>query len=451
MKVLVIGSGGREHALLWKLSQSPSVTELYAVPGNEGMADIASLVPVKSNEDILDFARLMQIDLTVAGPETVLTEGLADQFEAEGLAFFGPPKAAARIEGSKSFAKSLMKKYGIPTAAYEVFTDEDKAVEYLKTQSFPIVIKADGLAAGKGVIIAKDLEEATHTVKDMLEGNSFGDAGRSVVIEEFMTGEEASVLCFCDGTTVVPMVSSQDHKRIGDGDTGPNTGGMGAYAPAPVMTRELIEEANVRILRPMAAAMKKEGYPFKGCLYAGLMITDEGPKVVEFNCRFGDPETEAVLPLLDGDLAQIMLDCVNGKLTHEEVTWKDGYAVDVVLASGGYPASHTSGEIISGIEDAKKNLIQIPLKGTSIPHEIVGKFGAGEVLMKPAAPGTGVIAGGAVRAVMEAAGVNDVLAKAIGTNNPHNVLRATMAGLAALRSADAVSEIRGMKLEAPRK
>lgn len=354
MKVLVIGSGGREHALLWKLSQSPSVTELYAVPGNEGMADIASLVPVKSNEDILDFARLMQIDLTVAGPETVLTEGLADQFEAEGLAFFGPPKAAARIEGSKSFAKSLMKKYGIPTAAYEVFTDEDKAVEYLKAQSFPIVIKADGLAAGKGVIIAKDLEEATHTVKDMLEGNSFGDAGRSVVIEEFMTGEEASVLCFCDGTTVVPMVSSQDHKRIGDGDTGPNTGGMGAYAPAPVMTRELIEEANVRILRPMEAAMKKEGYPFKGCLYAGLMITDEGPKVVEFNCRFGDPETEAVLPLLDGDLAQIMLDCVNGKLTHEEVTWKDGYAVDVVLASGGYPASHTSGEIISGIEDAKK-------------------------------------------------------------------------------------------------
>lgn len=255
---MVIGSGGREHALLWKLSQSPSVTELYAVPGNEGMADIASLVPVKSNEDILDFARLMQIDLTVAGPETVLTEGLADQFEAEGLAFFGPPKAAARIEGSKSFAKSLMKKYGIPTAGYEVFTDEDKAVEYLKTQSFPIVIKADGLAAGKGVIIAKDLEEATHTVKDMLEGNSFGDAGRSVVIEEFMTGEEASVLCFCDGTTVVPMVSSQDHKRIGDGDTGPNTGGMGAYAPAPVMTRELIEEANVRILRPMAAAMKKE-------------------------------------------------------------------------------------------------------------------------------------------------------------------------------------------------
>lgn len=355
MKVLVIGSGGREHALLWKLSQSPSVTDVYVVPGNDGMSDVASLIPIKGNEDIIDFARLMQVDLTVAGPETVLTEGLADEFEKRGMAFFGPSKAAARIEGSKGFAKALMKKYGIPTAAYETFDDEEKAIAYLKANdTYPIVIKADGLASGKGVIIAPSEEEAIDTVKDMLEGHTFSGAGRSVVIEEFMEGEEASMLCFCDGTNVVPMISAQDHKRIFDFDKGPNTGGMGAYAPAPVMTKEMCEEVNVRILRPIVAAMKKEGYPFKGCLYAGLMITSEGPKVVEFNCRFGDPETEAVLPLFDGDLARVMLDCVHGTLSDEAVVWKKACAVDVVLASEGYPASHSSGEVISGIEDAKK-------------------------------------------------------------------------------------------------
>lgn len=355
MKVLVIGSGGREHALLWKLSQSPSVTDVYVVPGNDGMSDVASLIPIKGNEDIIDFARLMQVDLTVAGPETVLTEGLADEFEKRGMAFFGPSKAAARIEGSKGFAKALMKKYGIPTAAYETFDDEEKAIAYLKANdTYPIVIKADGLASGKGVIIAQSEDEAIDTVKDMLEGHTFSGAGRSVVIEEFMEGEEASMLCFCDGTNVVPMISAQDHKRIFDFDKGPNTGGMGAYAPAPVMTKEMCEEVNVRILRPIVAAMKKEGYPFKGCLYAGLMITSEGPKVVEFNCRFGDPETEAVLPLFDGDLARVMLDCVHGTLSDEAVVWKKACAVDVVLASEGYPASHSSGEVISGIEDAKK-------------------------------------------------------------------------------------------------
>lgn len=355
MKVLVIGSGGREHALLWKLSQSPSVTDVYVVPGNDGMSDVASLIPIKGNEDIIDFARLMQVDLTVAGPETVLTEGLADEFEKRGMAFFGPSKAAARIEGSKGFAKALMKKYGIPTAAYETFDDEEKAIAYLKANdTYPIVIKADGLASGKGVIIAQSEDDAIDTVKDMLEGHTFSGAGSSVVIEEFMEGEEASMLCFCDGTNVVPMISAQDHKRIFDFDKGPNTGGMGAYAPAPVMTKEMCEEVNVRILRPIVAAMKKEGYPFKGCLYAGLMITSEGPKVVEFNCRFGDPETEAVLPLFDGDLARVMLDCVHGTLSDEAVVWKKACAVDVVLASEGYPASHSSGEVISGIEDAKK-------------------------------------------------------------------------------------------------
>lgn len=370
MKVLVIGSGGREHALLWKLSQSPSVTDVYVVPGNDGMSDVASLIPIKGNDDIIDFARLMQVDLTVAGPETVLTEGLADEFEKRGMAFFGPSKAAARIEGSKGFAKALMKKYGIPTAAYETFDDEEKAIAYLKANdTYPIVIKADGLASGKGVIIAQSEEEAIDTVKDMLEGHTFSGAGRSVVIEEFMEGEEASMLCFCDGTNVVPMISSQDHKRIFDFDKGPNTGGMGAYAPAPVMTKEMCEEVNVRILRPIVAAMKKEGYPFKGCLYAGLMITSEGPKVVEFNCRFGDPETEAVLPLFDGDLARVMLDCVHGTLSDEAVVWKKACAVDVVLASEGYPASHSSGEVISGIEDAKKQAalcsMQVPSRRTA--------------------------------------------------------------------------------------
>lgn len=370
MKVLVIGSGGREHALLWKLSQSPSVTDVYVVPGNDGMSDVASLIPIKGNEDIIDFARLMQVDLTVAGPETVLTEGLADEFEKRGMAFFGPSKAAARIEGSKGFAKALMKKYGIPTAAYETFDDEEKAIAYLKANdTYPIVIKADGLASGKGVIIAQSEEEAIDTVKDMLEGHTFSGAGRSVVIEEFMEGEEASMLCFCDGTNVVPMISSQDHKRIFDFDKGPNTGGMGAYAPAPVMTKEMCEEVNVRILRPIVAAMKKEGYPFKGCLYAGLMITSEGPKVVEFNCRFGDPETEAVLPLFDGDLARVMLDCVHGTLSDEAVVWKKACAVDVVLASEGYPASHSSGEVISGIEDAKRQAalcsMQVPSRRTA--------------------------------------------------------------------------------------
>lgn len=355
MKVLVIGSGGREHALLWKLAQSPSVTDLSVIPGNEGMRDVAHIIPVKGREDILDYVRLMEIDLTIAGPETVLTEGLADEFKKRGYVFFGPEAKAARIEGSKSFAKTLMKKYHIPTAAYEIFSSEDDAIAYIKSaRTFPLVIKADGLAAGKGVIIAKTKEEAISAVQDMLEGFAFGDAGKSVVIEEFMEGEEASELCFCDGKTIVPMISSQDHKRIGDGDTGPNTGGMGAYAPAPVMTKSLMAEVEKKILRPVVDAMAKEGYPFRGCLYAGLMITKDGPKVVEFNCRFGDPETEVVLPLLEGDLAEIMMGCAKGKLDPSLISWKKGSCVDVVMASEGYPASHTSGETITGISDAEK-------------------------------------------------------------------------------------------------
>ena len=384
MKVLVIGSGGREHALLWRLAQSPSVTEVYAIPGNDGMSSVAHLIPLKGHEDILDFARLMKVDLTVAGPETVLTEGLADEFEAQGLPFFGPSKAAARIEGSKGFAKNLMKKYNIPTAAYEVFTDEDKAVEYLKNnRKYPIVIKADGLAAGKGVIIAQSEEEAIDTVKDMLEGHSFGGAGRSVVIEEFMEGEEASVLCFCDGTHVVPMVSSQDHKRIFDNDKGPNTGGMGAYAPAPVMTDEMMDEVKVKILRPIMAAMKKEGYPFKGCLYAGLMITDEGPKVVEFNCRFGDPETQVVLPLLESDLLKIMAACTEGTLADTEVKFSEGAACCVILASGGYPVSYEKGKPISGLTNGQlegESSITVYHSGTALREDGMLVTNGGRVL-----------------------------------------------------------------------
>lgn len=355
MKVLVIGSGGREHALLWKLAHSPSVKEVYVIPGNDGMTDVAHLIPVKGTEDILDFARLMEVDLTVAGPETVLTEGLADKFAEKGMAFFGPSAAAAQIEGSKSFAKNLMKKYKIPTAAYETFTDEEKAVSYIKKRKkYPLVIKADGLASGKGVVIAETEEQAVQAVRGMLEGKTFGSAGESVVIEEFMEGEEASVLCFTDGNTIVPMISAQDHKRISDGDMGANTGGMGAYAPAPVMTKELDKIVYDTILLPAVKAMKKEGCPFKGCLYAGLMITKDGPQVVEFNCRFGDPETEAILPLLESDLAKIMLACTKGTLKKKRVEWKNACAVDIVLASEGYPATHSSGEEIVGLEEAKK-------------------------------------------------------------------------------------------------
>lgn len=364
MKVLVIGSGGREHALCWKLSQSPSVERVYAIPGSDGMQAAAVPVPLADTEDIIDFARLMEVDLTVAGPEAVLTEGLADRFRTAGLPFFGPSQAAARIEGSKAFAKALMEKYHIPTAAYRSFTDMDEALAYVKAQGAPLVIKADGLAAGKGVVIAGAVEEAEAAVRDMMEKHAFGAAGASVVVEEFMDGEEASVLAFCDGKTIVPMISSQDHKRIRDNDEGPNTGGMGAYAPAPIMTDDLMEEVRATILQPACDAMAAEGYPFVGCLYAGLMITAEGPKVVEFNCRFGDPETEVVLPLLDGDLAQIMLHCAQGTLTEEEVRWKDGYAVDVVLASEGYPAGHSDGDVISGIEDAEALGCQIFHAGT---------------------------------------------------------------------------------------
>lgn len=350
MKVCVIGNGGREHALAWRLSISPNVTKVYAIPGSAAMSDCAELVGIdwQQSDHLISFLKENQVDLVVVGPEAPLVAGLADVLNKAGIPVFGPSKAAAQLEGSKVFAKDLMKKYNIPTAAYGVFHKVDEAKTFIAQTGAPIVVKADGLAAGKGVVVAMTVDEANAAVEDMLSGNRFGDAGSTVVIEEFMEGEEASLLAFVDGKTVVPMIASQDHKRIFDGDKGPNTGGMGTYAPAPVLTDALRDEAMKTILEPMVEAMEKEGMSYVGCLYAGLMITDEGPKVVEFNARFGDPETQVVLPLLDSDLGQIMMACATGTLTADMVKWKDSSAACVILASKGYPETSSKGDVISG-------------------------------------------------------------------------------------------------------
>ena len=350
MKVCVIGNGGREHALAWRLSISPSVTKVYAIPGSGAMSDCAELVGIdwQQSDHLINFLKDNQVDLVVVGPEAPLVAGLADELNKAGIPVFGPSKAAAQLEGSKVFAKDLMKKYNIPTAAYGVFHNVEEAKAFIATTGAPIVVKADGLAAGKGVVVAMTIDEANAAVEDMLSGNRFGEAGSTVVIEEFMEGEEASLLAFVDGRTVVPMIASQDHKRIFDGDKGPNTGGMGTYAPAPVLTDTLRNKAMKTILEPMVEAMQKEGMPYVGCLYAGLMITAEGPKVVEFNARFGDPETQVVLPLLDSDLGQIMMACATGNLTAHMVKWKDSSAACVILASKGYPETSSKGDVIHG-------------------------------------------------------------------------------------------------------
>ena len=350
MKVCVIGNGGREHALAWRLSISPSVTKVYAIPGSAAMSDCAELVGIdwQQSDHLINFLKDNQVDLVVVGPEAPLVAGLADELNKAGIPVFGPSKAAAQLEGSKVFAKDLMKKYNIPTAAYGVFHNVEEAKAFIATTGAPIVVKADGLAAGKGVVVAMTIDEANAAVEDMLSGNRFGEAGSTVVIEEFMDGEEASLLAFVDGKTVVPMIASQDHKRIFDGDKGPNTGGMGTYAPAPVLTDALRDEAMKTILEPMVEAMQKEGMPYVGCLYAGLMITPHGPKVVEFNARFGDPETQVVLPLLDSDLGQVMMACATGTLTADMVKWKDSSAACVILASQGYPETSSKGDVIHG-------------------------------------------------------------------------------------------------------
>lgn len=357
MQILLIGSGGREHALAWKLVQSAQVEKIWAAPGNPGIAAVEKCECVELNlndlDAVADFAEEHGIDLTVVGPEATLVAGIADVFATRGLAVFGPSKAAAQLEGSKAFAKNIMAKYDIPTAFFKVCEDIETAKAYVKEKGAPIVIKADGLAAGKGVVVAMTEAEALEAIDEMMgEQHKFGGAGARVVIEEFMQGEEASLLAFTDGEHIVPMIASQDHKRAFDGDKGPNTGGMGTYAPAPVLTDILRLRAVEKILKPIVAAMKAEGMPYKGCLYAGLMVCGDEVKVVEFNCRFGDPETQVVLPLLDGDLAEIMLACATGGLDKVDIGWKDKATVCVVLASGGYPESYKNGYPISGLDKA---------------------------------------------------------------------------------------------------
>ena len=350
MNLLVVGGGGREHAIIKKLKENPSVETIYALPGNGGIAQDAVCVPEIGAKDIpaiVDFAKSHDIDFAVVAPDDPLALGCVDRLHEAGIPCFGPDAKAARIEASKVFSKNLMKKYGIPTASYEVFNDPAKALEYLKTASFPIVIKADGLALGKGVLIPQNLVEAEDAVKTIMEDKAFGDSGNEIVIEEFLTGPEVSVLAFTDGTAIRPMVSSMDHKRAGDNDTGLNTGGMGTVAPNPYYTADVAQVCMDTIFLPTLAAMRAEGCPFKGCLYFGLMITPQGPKVIEYNCRFGDPETQVVLPLLKTDLLTVMQAVENETLADLEVEWSDGAAACVILASGGYPSHYEKGKVMS--------------------------------------------------------------------------------------------------------
>ena len=352
MKILLVGGGGREHAILHAIAKSPRVDKIYVAPGNAGMADMAELVNIGVMEfdKLVAFAREHEIDLTVCSQDDPLCAGIVDAFEEAGLRIFGTRKNAAIIEGSKAFSKDLMKKYNIPTAAYETFDDPAKAEEYLKSQKMPIVLKADGLALGKGVLICQTLEEAIEGVKEIMEDKKFGSAGNELVIEEFMTGREVSCLAFVDGTNYALMTSSQDHKRAGDGDTGLNTGGMGTFSPSPFFTEDIQKICDEKIFRPTVDAMKKEGREFKGVLYFGLMLTADGPKVVEYNTRFGDPETQVVLPRMKTDIIDVFEACIDGKLDEIKLEFENNAAVCVVLASKGYPVSYEKGFPIEGFD-----------------------------------------------------------------------------------------------------
>ena len=355
MKVLIVGSGGREHAIAWKVAQSPKVDKIYCAPGNAGIAEYAECVPISAMEfdKLAAFAKEHEVDLTVIGMDDPLVGGIVDVFEAQGLRVFGPRKNAAILEGSKAFSKDLMKKYNIPTAAYETFTDPYKALEYLQTAKMPIVLKADGLALGKGVLICNTLEEAQAGVKEIMEDKKFGSAGNQMVIEEFMTGREVSVLSFVDGDTIRIMTSSQDHKRALDGDQGLNTGGMGTFSPSPFYTKEVDEFCKKYIYQPSVDAMKKEGRTFKGIIFFGLMLTEDGPKVLEYNARFGDPETQVVLPRMKNDIVEVFEACIDGTLNQIELEFEDNAAVCVVLASDGYPVKYEKGFKIHGLEKFK--------------------------------------------------------------------------------------------------
>ena len=361
MKVLVIGSGGREHAIVWKLNKSDKVDKIYCAPGNAGTALLAENLDIAGSDTaaLLDFAKKENIDMTFVGPEAPLVAGIVDKFESAGINVFGPSQAAAALEGSKVFAKKLMKDYNIPTAAYEVFTDPEKAIDYIKKIGAPIVVKAEGLAAGKGVIVAESVEEAVDAVKLILVNDKFGEAGERIVVEEYLEGEEATVLAFVDGENIKAMVPSQDHKPAYDNDEGPNTGGMGAYAPAPIVSDELMEAVYKEILIPTVQALKEEGINYKGVLYSGLMIKDGKAKVLEYNVRFGDPEAQVVLPLLDTDLIDIAEAVVDGKLDELEIKWKVQKALCVIMASGGYPIEYEKGKEITGIKqvDQEEDMI----------------------------------------------------------------------------------------------
>ncbi len=357
MKVLIVGSGGREHALAWKIAQSPRVEKIYCAPGNAGIAEYAECVDIKAMEfeRLAAFAKEKAIDLTVVGMDDPLVGGIVDVFETQGLRVFGPRKNAAILEGSKAFSKDLMKKYNIPTAAYENFDDPQEALHYLETEAnFPIVLKADGLALGKGVLICNTLEEAKAGVRTIMEDKQFGAAGNRMVIEEFMTGREVSVLTFVDGKTIKSMTSAQDHKRAGDGDTGLNTGGMGTFSPSPFYTKEVEEFCEQKIFQPTVDAMAKEGREFKGIIFFGLMLTENGPKVLEYNARFGDPETQVVLPRMKTDIVDIFEACIDGTLDQMDLEFEDNAAVCVVLASEGYPVKYEKGYEIHGLEKFKE-------------------------------------------------------------------------------------------------
>ena len=355
MKILIVGSGGREHAIAWKVSQSPKAEKIYCAPGNAGIEEYAECVPIGAMEfeKLAAFAKEKEIDLTVVGMDDPLVGGIVDVFEKEGLRVFGPRKNAAVLEGSKAFSKDLMKKYGIPTAAYENFDDPDKALAYLETAEFPIVLKADGLALGKGVLICNTLEEAKDGVREIMLDKHFGAAGNRMVIEEFMTGREVSVLSFVDGKTIKCMTSAQDHKRALDGDQGLNTGGMGTFSPSPFYTPEIDEFCQKHIYQPTVDAMAAEGRPFKGVIFFGLMLTEKGPKVLEYNARFGDPEAQVVLPRMKNDIVDVFEACIDGTLDQINLQFEDNAAVCVVLASGGYPVSYEKGFPIEGLENLK--------------------------------------------------------------------------------------------------
>ncbi|MCD6359357.1 MAG: phosphoribosylamine--glycine ligase [Armatimonadetes bacterium] len=375
MKVLVVGSGGREHALAWKIAQSPHVSKLYCAPGNAGIEQVGECVPiqVEALEELADFAESEAIDLTVVGPERPLIMGIVDHFRSRGLAVYGPTAAAARLEGSKAFTNELLERAGVGGKRFKVFTEPEAARAYVRSEGAPIVVKADGDAAGKGVTVARTVDEALEAVDRCMIEKAYGSAGDRVVVEECLIGEECSIKVFVDGETIVPMVPSQDYKRVYDGDEGPNTGGMGCYSPVPSVSDEVFEQIIRDVVRPTVRTMAEEGAPYTGTLYAGIIMTDDGPRLLEYNCRFGDPETQVVMPRLESDLVEIMLATVEGRLDQVQVRWRDDRAVCVVVASGGYPGAYEKGKLISGLEEAAA------IEGTVVFHAGTRRAGSGIV------------------------------------------------------------------------